>query len=62
MTEDEASTLEEMLAAIGEIRGSLKPGERSFCDDVSARYEEQGADLFLTPRQWAWLASINEKA
>lgn len=62
LTSDECGRLEEYIAAISDSRGHLKPHERDFLDDIEARYDDLGADLHLTPRQWAWLDSLFDRA
>lgn len=61
LTDDEASRLEELIATISEARGSLRPSERGFFDDVEARYSEQGASMYLSARQWQWLSDIADR-
>lgn len=62
LSNDEASRLEEILAALSEIRSQLRPREQEFVDDVTARYDEHGADLRLSKGQWNWLEGLYERA
>lgn len=49
LTNDEVAELDEILAAVLEIRASLNLRSREFIDDVTARYDEHGADIRLSP-------------
>ena len=61
MTLDEAERLEEIIATLGEVRGKLYPKAREFLDDVTKRFEEKGADMYMSERQWSWLNDIAEQ-
>lgn len=59
---DEVAELEEIIAAVSEVRASLNPRSREFIDDVQSRYDEHGADLHLSTAQWRWLRSLRDQA
>ena len=62
LTDDEVAEVEEILASVSEIRNKLAPRAREFIDDQCQRYEEFGADMHLTPRQWQWMRDLREQA
>lgn len=44
-----------MLSTIGEHRKDLSEWEQGFFDDQIRRYDEYGAKINLSPKQWAVL-------
>lgn len=61
MTLQESERLEELLASLGEVRSKLYPRAREFFDDIEARYSEHGAEMYMSPKQWAWLEDLAEQ-
>lgn len=64
LTQDEVARLEEIIAAVGAIRGRLRDGpadgwsDRRFFDDIERRYDEEGADLFISGKMWKILERL----
>lgn len=58
LTDDEAAHLSECLAALNEVRSRIYPGAQRFVDDMIKRYEEEGADLWVSGPQWRWLDDL----
>lgn len=50
------------LDTIAEHRAQLNDWERGFFDDQVKRFEEFGARMTLTPKQWAILDKMYQKA
>jgi len=50
-----------MLSTIGENRKMLTEWETGFFDDQVKRYEEYGANINLSPKQWAVLNRMYDK-
>lgn len=55
---DEVARLEEILAALGEVRAKLYPRARDFFDETEARYGEEGSEIYLSAPQWRWLDDL----
>ncbi len=62
LDDEEVAEIEEIIAAVSEIRGSLNARSREFFDNVEARYSEQGADMYVSRAMWDWLRSLRERA
>lgn len=63
LTNDEVARLEEIIAAVSEVRQKLRDppngwSDRRFFDDIERRYDEEGADLYISPKMWANLERI----
>ena len=54
---------EEVLSGILERASNTKLNEweTKFIGDMTGTYEKVGADMFLSPKQWAALERIDEK-
>lgn len=50
-----------MLSTIGENRKDLTEWEAGFYDDQVKRYDEYGAKINLSPKQWAVLNRMYDK-
>lgn len=50
-----------MLSTIGESRKDLTEWEKKFFDDMVQRYDEYGAKVFCSSKQWAQLDRIYSK-
>lgn len=50
-----------MLETIGESRKDLSEWEQGFYDDQAKRYDEYGARINLSPKQWAVLNRMYDK-
>ena len=50
LTNDEVARLEEIIGAVNPDK--LYGWDKRFFTDISEQYDEKGAELFLTPRQW----------
>lgn len=61
LTNDEVAKLEFILQASDDIRRDLSNWERTFLDDQQKRYDEHGANIRLSEKQWAALDRIAEK-
>lgn len=61
---DEVARLEEIITQVGAIRGRLRDGpldgwsDRRFFDDIEKRYDEQGADIFISSKMWRILERL----
>ena len=53
---DEVARLDEIIAAVQECR--LHGWNKTFFNDICAQYDEKGAEIFLSPRQWANLERL----
>lgn len=53
--------LQFMLSEIGEQRKLLTEWEQGFFDDQVKRYDEHGARMYLSGKQWAVLERMYEK-
>jgi hypothetical protein len=62
LSNDEAARVEEIIGAVAEIRARLGRWDRSFFDDIESRYAEHGANIHLSPKQWANLERIYASA
>lgn len=58
LSNDEVDQLERIIAAVAEIRARLRDWDRKFFDDVESRYQEHGADLRLSSKQWSNLERL----
>ena len=58
MTNDEAEHLEEILRAVDDIRSRLGDWDKKFIEDIEKQFEDKGAQLYLSPKQWAQLERI----
>jgi hypothetical protein len=61
MTNAECERLQEILDLLSENMPRLRDREKQFVDDQIKRYEEFGAEMRLTPRQWAWLNDLESR-
>lgn len=61
LTEEESDYLQQLLDTIGASRARLSQSERGFFDDQVRRFDEYGANMRLTPKQWKWLEDIKDK-
>ena len=62
LTLEQEEKLQFTLDTIAEHRAVLNDWERGFFDDQVKRFEEHGAKMFLSPKQWAVLNKMYEKA
>ena len=60
LTNDEVEELEQILARAGDGMDQLNDWERGFINDQQKRFDQYGADIRLSPKQWAALRKINE--
>lgn len=61
LTVDQEEKLRFMLAEIGDCMDDLSSWEKNFMNDQIKRYDENGANMFLSGKQWAVLNKIHEK-
>lgn len=59
LTFDEVARLDEMLAVINEDK--LQGWDLRFIRDFRMRYDNEGADIHVTPKQWIQLERIHGK-
>lgn len=57
----ELESLTDMLQAIEPERPALNAWERGFIDDQVKRFDQYGADIRLSPKQWSAIRKIYEK-
>lgn len=50
-----------MLSTISESRKTLTEWEQGFFDDQVKRYDEHGANIHLSPKQWAVINRMYDK-
>lgn len=62
LNDDEVAELDEILAAVGEMRDRLSAKSRQFLEDVEQRYADYENDLRLSPAQWRWLRDMRSNA
>lgn len=55
---DEAARIEEILGVLSEIKGQLRGRESQFIEDLEQKYNDEGADMFMSAPMWSWLESI----
>lgn len=60
LTNDEIARLEEIINAVQECR--LFGWNKTFFDDICKQYDEKGAELFLTLKQWQNLERLYANA
>lgn len=56
--------LEDLQNLLGGIKANwekLDDWELRFCSDQEERFEKHGADIILSPKQWAILRKIHDK-
>lgn len=56
----ETEELGDMLEAIKADTGALNDWERQFVDDQVRRFDQYGAEIFLSPKQWKKIRDIYE--
>lgn len=61
LTLDQEEKLRFMLADLGDNLEALTTWERNFVQDHIKRYDELGANMFMSGKQWACLTKIYEK-
>ena len=57
---DEVARLDEIIAAVQECK--LFGWNKTFFDDVCKQYDEKGADLYLSKKQWENLERLYANA
>ncbi len=58
LTEDEASRLADVMDLVGHNVEQLRGKERDFATEQLEKWDELGAAMYLSRRQWEWLESI----
>ena len=61
LTDRETEFLERLLQECEENASRLSPWERGFMDDQRKRFEEHGAAMSLSPKQWNIIKRVTEK-
>lgn len=61
LSETQIDRLTEILEAAENASGRLTSWQNGFIDDMRTRYEEWGANLRVSPKQWDKLEEIFEK-
>ena len=61
LTLDQEEKLRFMIADISDNMKELTPWEKNFMEDQIKRYDEHGAKMFLSSKQWAVIQRIYEK-
>lgn len=57
---DEVARLDEIIAAVQETK--LFGWNKTFFDDICAQYDEKGADIWLSKKQWENLERLYANA
>lgn len=58
LTDDEVARLDEIMAAMDDIRGKLTGWNKTFFEDIEQQYEAKGGELYLSKKMWANLERI----
>lgn len=61
LSERENDWVESLLQAVAADSGELSDWEKSFMGDQQSRYEQYGAEMFISPKQWGVLRRIANK-
>lgn len=61
LTDNEQEYLQLVLDAYQEDRKKCSEWERGFMDDQVKRWEEHGADIRMSPKQWQIIGRVAEK-
>lgn len=61
LTEEQEERLSLLLSELEANRKSLSDWERGFLDDQSKRFDQYGAKVFMSPKQFAVLERMYEK-
>lgn len=61
LTEDEMVLVEHILTKCEESHEKMNDWERKFTADQRERFEKYGADMHLSPKQWAVLRKIEDR-
>jgi len=62
LTMEQEDKLQHLINEIDENVKSLNEWETNFYNDVTERFHKYASNLSLTPKQWAALTRIHEKA
>lgn len=61
LSEDEVERLASILSKLDECLVKMNPSSRSFVTSLKEKYEQYGAEVRVSPKQWKWLFDLEDR-